>query len=72
MSLFAGLEGDKWDIRLIMKAAQSIMTLRWLGICDFPAYIGEPPCNGCAGRFVRTLKEQCIWSRPWRDVEELR
>ncbi|MGH2488551.1 MAG: transposase [Candidatus Limnocylindria bacterium] len=46
-------------------------SLRWLGICDSPAYVGEPPCNGCAERFVRTLKEQCIWSRPWRDVETL-
>jgi putative transposase len=47
-------------------------SLHWLGICDSPAYLGEPPCNECAERFVRTLKEQCIWSRPWRDVEELR
>jgi len=51
---------------------QALSGLPWLGICDSPAYVGEPPCNGCAERFVRTLKEQCIWSRPWRDVEELR
>jgi putative transposase len=24
-------------------------SLRWLGIEDSPAYVGEPPCNGCAG-----------------------
>lgn len=46
-------------------------SLAWLGICDSPAYVGEPPCNGCAERFIRTLKEQCIWSRAWRDVDEL-
>lgn len=46
-------------------------SLRWLGIEDSPAYVGEPPCNGCAERFIRTLKEQCIWSRAWRDVDEL-
>ena len=46
-------------------------SLRWLGIEDSPAYVGEPPCNGCAERFIRTLKEQCIWSRSWRDVDEL-
>ena len=33
--------------------------LRWLGIEDSPAFAGEPPCNGCAERFIRTLKEQC-------------
>ena len=42
-----------------------------LGLADSPAYVGEPPCNGCAERFIRTLKEQCIWSRTWRTVEEL-
>jgi transposase InsO family protein len=45
--------------------------LRWLGLADSPAYVGEPPCNGCAERFIRTLKEQCIWSRTWRTVNEL-
>ena len=45
--------------------------LRWLGICDSPAYVGEPPCNGCAERFIRTLKEQVIWTRRWHTIEEL-
>lgn len=45
--------------------------LRWLGLDDSPAYVGEPPCNGCAERFIRTLKEQCIWSRAWRTIDEL-
>ena len=26
----------------------------------------------CAERFIRTLKEQCIWSRLWADVDQLR
>ncbi len=47
-------------------------SLRWLGIADSPAYVGEPPCNGCAERFIRTLKEQCIWTKLWADVDELR
>lgn len=46
-------------------------SLHWLGIEDSPAYVGEPPCNGCAERFIRTLKEQCIWSRTWESIEEL-
>lgn len=45
--------------------------LRWLGMEDSPGFVGEPPCNGCAERFIRTLKEQCIWSRTWETAEEL-
>jgi len=33
---------------------------------------GRAPCNGCAERFIRTLKEQCIWARTYPDVAELR
>jgi putative transposase len=46
--------------------------IRWLGIADSPAFAGEPPCNGCAERFIRTLKEQCLWARLYEDVEDLR
>ncbi len=45
--------------------------IRWLGIEDSPAFAGEPPCNGCAERFIRTLKEQCLWARLYEDVEDL-
>ncbi len=27
-------------------------SLRWLGIEDSPSFVGEPPCNGCAERFI--------------------
>jgi putative transposase len=37
-----------------------------------PAYAGEPPCNGCAERFIRTLKEQVIWARTYTTLDELR
>jgi putative transposase len=46
--------------------------LAWLGIEDSPAFAGEPPCNGCAERFIRTLKEQCLWAKLYDDVEDLR
>jgi putative transposase len=46
--------------------------IAWLGIEDSPAFAGEPPCNGCAERFIRTLKEQCLWTRLYEDVEDLR
>lgn len=46
--------------------------IAWLGIEDSPAFAGEPPCNGCAERFIRTLKEQCLWAKLYDDIEELR
>lgn len=45
--------------------------LKFLGIVSSPAFVREPEGNGVAERFIRTLKEQCIWSRAWRDVDEL-
>ena len=46
--------------------------ISWLGIEDSPAFAGEPPCNGCAERFIRTLKQQCLWAPLYDDVEDLR
>lgn len=47
-------------------------SLNWLGISDDAAYVGEPECNGVAERFIRTLKEQCLWVELYEDVEHLR
>lgn len=47
-------------------------SLAWLGITDSPAFPGEPECNGCAERWIKTLKEQCLWARSYRNIEELR
>ena len=46
--------------------------VRFLGIASSPAYVREPEGNGCAERFVRTLKEQLLWLRRFATVEELR
>ena len=46
--------------------------LRFLGIASSPAFVREPEGNGCAERFIRTLKEQLLWLRPFATVEELR
>jgi putative transposase len=35
--------------------------LAWLGITHSPSFVGEPQCNGVIERFMRTLKEQCLW-----------
>lgn len=37
-----------------------------------PSFVREPEGNGCAERFIRTLKEQFLWIRPFDTVEELR
>jgi putative transposase len=47
-------------------------SLSWLGIEDDAAFVGEPQGNGVAERFMRTIKEQCLWSRLFDDVDDLR
>ena len=46
--------------------------LRFLGIASSPAFVREPEGNGCAERFIRTLKEQLLWVEPFATVEALR
>ncbi len=46
--------------------------LRFLGITSSPAFVREPEGNGCAERFLRTLKEQLLWVEHFSTVEELR
>src|SRR5262249_24635712 len=46
--------------------------IKWWGLPAAPAFVGEPECNGCAERFMRTLKEQCLYLHQFRDLEEAR
>ena len=34
--------------------------------------MAAPEGNGCAGRFIRTLKEQLLWVEPFETVQQLR
>ena len=45
--------------------------LRFLGIVSSPAFVRQPEGNGCIERFFRTLKEQLLWVRHFRDVADL-
>ena len=45
--------------------------LRFLGIESSPAFVREPEGNGCAERFVRTLKEQLLWLERFETVADL-
>jgi putative transposase len=46
--------------------------IRFLGLESSPAFVREPEGNGCAERFIRTLKENLLWVRPFATIEELR
>ena len=43
-----------------------------LGIESSPAFVREPQGNGCAERFIRTLKENLLWLTTFDTVEERR
>ena len=46
--------------------------IRFVGIEPSPAFVRQPEGNGCVERFFRTLKEQLLWIRRFRDLNELR
>jgi putative transposase len=46
--------------------------LRFLGIESSPAFVRAPEGNGCAERFIRTLKENLLWVTTFQTIEELR
>lgn len=47
-------------------------SIAWLGLDDDAAFVGEPETNGCVERFIRTLKEQCLWAELHDTVDDLR
>jgi len=46
--------------------------LTWLGMTHSPSFVGEPQCNGVIERFMRTLKEQCVWLHRFETLDEAR
>lgn len=53
-------------------ADQFLGELRWLGIRPSPSYVGEPECNGVMERWMRTLKEECLYLHDFETLEEAR
>lgn len=53
-------------------ARQFNAELKWMGIRSSPAFVGEPECNGLIERFMRTLKEECIYVHRFQTLEEAR
>ena len=46
--------------------------ITFLGLESSPAFVRAPEGNGCAERFIRTLKENLLWIRIFETIEELR
>lgn len=46
--------------------------IQFLGLRSSPSFVREPQGNGCAERFVRTLKEQLLWLERFPTIESLR
>jgi transposase InsO family protein len=46
--------------------------IKLLGIESSPAFVRAPEGNGCAERFIRTLKENLLWVHTFETIEELR
>lgn len=45
--------------------------IAWLGAKSSPSFVRAPEGNGCAERFIRTLKENLLWIRTFDTIEEL-
>ena len=46
--------------------------IAFLGMTPSFAFVRQPETNGVAERFIRTLKEQVVWGRIFRNAEEVR
>ena len=44
----------------------------FVGMESSPSFVRQPEGNGCIERFFRTLKEQLLWVRRFRNLTELR
>jgi putative transposase len=49
-----------------------INEVKWLGMTITPSYVGEPECNSVIERFMRTLKEQCLYLHRFQNLAEAR
>jgi transposase InsO family protein len=54
------------------RSAHFLGSVGGLGIADDAAFLGEPETNGCAERWIRTLKEQCLWAELNDTIDQLR
>ncbi len=67
-----GGAGSTRPVKVWSDGPLTITTFTFLGITSSRAFVRAPEGNGCAERFIRTLKEQVPWVRTFATVEELR
>ena len=46
--------------------------ISFLGIKSSPSFVRAPEGNGCAEWFIKVLKENLLWTKEFKDIEELR
>ena len=69
---FEALEPIRQGVRRSLGADHVQKEIAFLGIESSPASVHAPDGNGCAERFIRTLKENLLWVRHFETIEELR
>jgi len=70
VGIHAALQGTRHEALEPVRHFQK--EIAWLGATSSPAFVRAPEGNGCAERFIRTLKKNLLWARAFRTVEELR
>ena len=64
------LLGHEWGPQY--RSGHFLGSIARLGISDDAAFLGEPRTGGCAKRWIRTRKEQCLWVDLHDSVDQLR
>jgi hypothetical protein len=67
---FEALEPIRQGVRPSLGRDQK--EIAFLGIESSSASVHAPEGNGCAERFIRTLKKNLLWVRHFETIEELR
>src|SRR5262249_58545842 len=62
--------GREWGPQYVADASRAEPA--WLGITHSRSFVGEPQCNGVIERFMRTLKEQCLWLHRFDTLDQAR
>jgi transposase InsO family protein len=63
--------GRRYPVTIVCVAHRFMGKLR-LGIRPSPSYVGHRECNGIMERWIRTLKEECLYLNVFETLEEAR
>jgi transposase InsO family protein len=68
VGLHVAKRGDRFEA---LEPLRQGVREHFLGMESSPSFVREPEGNGCAERFIRTLKEDLLWVRVFATVAEL-